>query len=227
MRTLIYVPVIHTSADLGSLAKEVKRRGIAGLGKELWEEHRRTVESFWDVITEYFKSVDVSGAKIYQDGMVADGEVGAEIVGEGVKSGSRNYKLVSTLLKRGATLVRTEDFNLVRQERDRLVAITQCKSTTKRLVAFLRYKLVKDKLLKKRDKFIAAGIDKTLHHGENGILFIGAFHNVKGRLPKSIQIKEIKDTEKVKEYQRLLPFYDKYKGRFDELGRYLTSKIEI
>jgi len=49
MRTIIYVPVIHTSADLGSLAGDVTKRGIADLGEEVWKEHQRTVEGFWDV----------------------------------------------------------------------------------------------------------------------------------------------------------------------------------
>ena len=64
MRTLFYVPVIHTSADLGSLAKDVSKRGIAGLGREAWKEHVETVGGFWDAISHYFDSIDVSGTKL-------------------------------------------------------------------------------------------------------------------------------------------------------------------
>ena len=55
MRTLFYVPIIHTSADLGFLAKDVAKCGIgiADLGKDLWEEHRKTVDGFWDAISHY------------------------------------------------------------------------------------------------------------------------------------------------------------------------------
>ena len=67
MRTLIYVPIIHTGADLGSLAQLVTKRGIADLGEDIWKEHQRTVEGLWDVISDYFASIDVSGMKIYQD----------------------------------------------------------------------------------------------------------------------------------------------------------------
>ncbi|MBU2540729.1 MAG: hypothetical protein KJ593_02405 [Candidatus Omnitrophica bacterium] len=225
MRTLIYVPIIHTSADLGSLAKAVAKRGIADLGQELWKEHRKTVDGFWDCLSVYFFLLDVRGMKIYQDGMVAEGEVGEKIVEEGLKSGSKNYEIVSKLLKKGAFLIKTEDFELVKKERDRLVVITQAKSIFKKLIAVIKYKLTKNKLLSKRDKFIAKRIDETLAHGEKGILFIGAFHNIKKRLPKNILIREIKDTEKVKEYQKLLPFYNKHKQRFEELGRYLISPI--
>lgn len=227
MRTLYYVPIIHTSADLGSLAKDVAKRGIADLGEDVWKEHKKTVEGFWDAIIEYFDSVDVSKMKIYQDGMVAEREVGEKIVEEGIKSGSKNYELVLRLLKRGAFLVRTEDFNLVKEERDRLLAITQAKSIAQKLIGFIKYKLVKNRLLNKRDKFIAKRVDKTLKHSEKGILFIGAYHNIKKRLPKDIHIREIKDAEKVKEYHRLLPFYNKHKERFEELGRYLISKVEV
>lgn len=227
MRTLIYVPIIHTSADLGSLASEVTKRGVIDLGKDVWEKHKLTVEEFWDVISDYFDSLDVSETKIYQDGMVAEGEMGEKIVEEGIKISSKNYKLVARLLKRGAILVKTEDFKLVKEERDRLLSITQPKSTFQKLLGFMRYKLVKDRLLDKRDRYIAKRIDETLHHGERGILFIGAYHNIKSKLPGDIQIKEIKDTQKVKEYQQLLPYRNKHRRRFEELGKYLISKIEL
>ena len=226
MRTLIYAPVIHTSADLGSLAKDVTKRGIADLGEDVWRQHQRTVEGFWDAISDYFISVDVSGMKVYQDGMVAEGDVGEKIVEEGVKSGSRNYELVARLLKRGAILVKTEDFNLVKEERDKLLKITQAKTKLEKLFGFIRYKLTKNTLLNKRDRFIAQRIDESLPQDQTGILFIGAYHNINPKLPRDIQIKKIRNVQKVREYHRLLPFYSKNRKRFEELGRYLISKIE-
>jgi len=226
MRTLIYVPVIHTSADLGSLAKDVTNRGIADLGEDIWEKHKTAVEKFWDCLSGYFDSIDVSGMKIYQDGMVADGEVGRRIVEECAKSGSRNYELVARLLKKGAILVKTEDFKLVKEERDRLVSLTQAKSITRKLIIFIKYKLAKGWLLSKRDRFIAKSIDESLGHGEIGIIFIGAYHNIKKRLPRGIRVSEIKDARKVKEYQTLMPFCHKNKERFNELTNYLVSEID-
>ncbi len=225
MRTLIYVPVIHTSADLGSIAKEVAKRGIRDLGQELWEKHRRTVEGFWDVVSDYFDSIDVKDMKIYQDGMVAEDEVGKKIVEDTAKAGSKNYQLILKLLDRGAVLVKTEDFKLVKKEYDRLLSITQAKSITQKIIAFIKYKLVKTVLLNRRDTFIAKRIDQTLKNGEKAILFVGAFHNIKKRLPKDILIKEIKDADKVKKYQKLLPFYHKNSKQFDELGKYLVSEV--
>jgi len=225
MRTLIYVPIIHTSADLGSIAEHVTKRGTADLGQKLWEKHRRTVEGFWNAISDYFDSVDVDGVKIYQDGMVADGEVGQKITEDTAKAGSKNYELILRLLQRGAVLMKTEDFKLVKREYDKLRAITETESTTRKILALIKYKLAKTTLLNQRDTFIARRIDQTLKAGEKAILFIGAFHNIKKRLPKSIQIKEVKDTTKVRKYQKLLPFYNKNGKQFDELGRYLELEI--
>lgn len=225
MKELLYVPVIHTSEDLGSLAKDVGKRGMNDLGEELWSRHKETVSGFWDRVSKYFDSIDVSGMKIYQDGMVAEGEVGLEIVEQCIKLGSKNYKLIARLLERGAILVKTEAFDLVKGERDRLLAITQAKSITQKLIAFIKYKLIKNRLLNKRDRFIVKRIEETLNDGEKAILFIGAYHNVKQLLPKDVQIKEIKESSKVSEYHRLLPFYKRNKNRFEELAKYLVSPI--
>jgi hypothetical protein len=226
MRTLFYVPIIHTSSDLGSLAKDVAKRGMMELGQEVWNEHLKTVEGFWNAILLYFMYIDELGLKIYQDGMVAEGEIGQKIVEEGTRLGSKNYELVARLLKQGAILMKTEDFNLVKEERDRLLTLTKAKSVTQKLIAFIKYKLVKNRLLNKRDRFIAQRINETLNDGERGVLFIGAFHNVKKFLPWDIQIKEIKDAQRVREYYRLLPFYHKHKEQSQELSRYLISKVE-
>ncbi len=226
MRTLFYVPIIHTSADLGSLASDVNKIGIRDLGPDVWREYLKTVEGFWDSLAHYFE-YDEWQAKIYQDGMMAEGEIGQRIVEEGIKTGSRNYELVSRLISRGAILMRTEGFNLLREERDRLLAMTQAKSITQKLLAYLKYKLLKNRLLNKRDRFIAQRIDETLNKGEKGILFIGAYHNVKKYLPSDIQIKEVKDVCKVREYQRLFPYSHRHKKRLEELAQYLISKAGV
>jgi len=225
MRTLIYVPVIHSSADLGSLAKEVTKRGIADFGPDFWAEHERTILAFWDALVEYFESVEVSGCRIYQDGMIAEGEVAQKIVEEGVKSGSKNYELVSGLLKRGALLMKTEDFSLVKEERDRLLKITKAKTIFAKLLAFIIYKFRKTKLLKKRDDFITKRIWETLNAGQTGILFVGAYHDIKSRLPEDFRIIEVKDVAKIREYQESIPFHHRNKERFAELASYLASRI--
>ncbi len=207
------------------MAKDVAKRGIDVLGEDLWEKHKASVEKFWDVLSDYFVAMDAAGMNVYQDGMPADGEIGAKIVEESARSGSRNYKLVAMLLKQGAVLIKTEDFELIKQERDRLIALTRAKSLFQKLSAYMKYKWVKGALLAKRDDFIAKRINETLSAGRTGIAFIGACHNIRKRLPPEIRIIEIKDAGKVKEYQELLPFYFRNKERFTELARYLAAPI--
>jgi len=224
MRTLLYVPIIHMDVDLGSVAMDLAKRGIRELGEDVWARHKEAVLGFWDSIIEYFDNLKVSGFKTYQDGMVADGEIGQKIIEEGLKSGSKNYEIVYKLIQRGAVLVKTEDFALVKEERDHIVKMAQAKSTEK-LIAFLKYRLIKNRLLNERDSYIAKGIDETLDQGGTGIIFIGAYHDIEKWLPKNIQIKEIKDVDKVRKYQRLFPFYNKNKEQLEELSRYLISEI--
>jgi hypothetical protein len=225
MRTLIYIPIIHTSADLGSMSKEVTERGIAVLGERVWVQHRETVAGFWGSVWEYCDCLDVRGMKIYQDGMVADGRLGRKIAEDTAGAGSLNYQLVLRLLDRGASLVKTEDFGLVKQEYDKLIAMTRAKSIVSKLVAVARYKLIKTVLLRKRDAFIARRINETLESGETGILFIGALHKVGKWLAADIRVKEVKDRRKVRDYQRVLPFHSRHTRQFEELGRYLIAQV--
>ena len=198
MRKLYLLPIIHMSADLGTLAPAMDRRGIAELGKEFWLRHKETVARFWSSIAEFFDSMEVKGCKIYQDGLIADGEMGMRIVEEGVKEGSKNYEIISGLLERGATLVKTEDLSLVKKEYDSLNRIVHAKSPGNKMISSLRYKLLQGKLLKERDNFIANRIDETLGDRETGILFIGAYHDVIPKLPQDIEIKEVKEGRKSK-----------------------------
>jgi hypothetical protein len=223
MRTLIYVPIIHTSADLGSMSKEVTERGIATLGEETWVRHQRTVMGFWQSVWQYCDGIDAAGLKIYQDGMVADGSLGRRIAEDTAAAGSLNYQLVLRLLNRGACLVKTEDFGLVKREYDRLMAITRAQSTWAKLMAVARYKLIKAVLLRKRDAFIAGRINETLESDGTGILFIGALHEVSGYLAPDIHVEEVKDRKRVWDYQKLLPFQSRAPQRFERLGAYLVA----
>jgi len=226
MKTLIYVPIIHSTVDLGSIAEDVTKRAVRDLGEEIWKEHGKTIDGFWDSIVDYFNSIDVSGMKIYQDGMVAEGEAGEQIVEVMSEAGSKNYMLLSNLLKRGALLKKTEDFGLVKKERDRIVKVTQVLNTAAKLVAYFKYRCTKNMLLQKRDMYVAKRICETLNHGETGILFMGAYHEIIPKLKRKMQITEIKKVEKVKDYQKLLSCPNRDAEKFKELAEYLISPIK-
>jgi len=104
MRTLIYVPIIHSTADMGSLGEELERKTVSNLGEHKWQKHIDTVNGYWGVIESYFENIDISVKviKIYQDGMFVDGEMAMKMIGDGVKSGSKNSEIVSKLINRGA-----------------------------------------------------------------------------------------------------------------------------
>lgn len=225
MRKLIYVPIIHVSADLGDIASEVNKRGRILIGDMDWNKHKEVILGFWASIDRYFDSLDVKNFKIYQDGLVADGEVGMKIVSDSAKRGSKNYEIVSRLIRRGAQLVKTESFPAVKQEYDYLLKITKAKSYVKRIIAALNYRFHKKLLLKNRDNYIARTIDSTLGQGETGILFLGAHHEIIPKLPENIEILELKERERISEYQKSF-ISKKNKEKLNQLADYLISPLE-
>ena len=225
MRKLIYVPIIHLSADLGELAAEMKKHGRSLTSDEDWKKHEKTTVGFWDSIAHYFDSLEVSNFKIYQDGLVADGDMGMKIISEGIKKGSRNFEIISRLIDRNARLVRTEDFSHVKKEYDYLMKIIKSKNMIKKILSVLIYKFHKKKLLIKRDKFIAQNINATLKSGEAGILFLGAGHEIIPKLPEDIEVVELKSRKKIKEYRKRF-LSKKDKEKLNRLAQYLASPIE-
>ncbi len=151
MRRLYVVPIIHTSADMGSIASTLDDRATAMLTSELWQRHKEIVSVFWDSISRFLDSLNVNGFKVYQDGLVADGAEGLIIVRESISQGSKNYEILGRLLERGAVLVKTEALSLVKQEYSYITKMTRAKSLKEREVAALRYKLTRGKLLKQRE----------------------------------------------------------------------------
>ncbi len=188
MRKLYLIPIIHTSADMGSLASALDETAKTEFGQEAWQRHKEAISNFWDYIGRFFESLEVKGFKIYQDGMVANGADGLRIIREGINQGSKNYEIIGKLIGRGAILVKTEDLALVRQEYTHIAKIARAKSPREKEVWALRYKLAQGRLLRQRDDFIAKRIKDTLGEGETGILFIGAHHEILSRLPKDIEV---------------------------------------
>jgi len=213
------------SADMGSIAPTLDDRATAKLTPELWQRHKEVVSAFWDSIGRFLDALDVNGFKVYQDGLVADGEEGLRIVRESVSQGSKNYEIVGRLLERGAVLVKTESLSLVKQEYNYITKMTRSKSLKEREVAALRYKLARGKLLKQRDEFIAGRINETLAEGETGILFIGAYHDVVHRLAPDIRVGQVKEVVRVKEYHKSLINTKRHDQQLQELGEYLVSPV--
>lgn len=225
MRRLIFAPIIHTSADFGTLADSMRLRGLAEFGEEVWKRHQGIIEAYWNILKEYFQNLNADGIKIYQDGLIANGEAGKKIVEDSISKGSENYIIIKDMVERGAQLVKTEDFFIVKKEHDHIVALLHAKGLRKWKAYFI-YRLAKRKILAKRDAFIAQRVNQTLGEGETGVLLLGAYHNVLPLLSKDIEIIPLKDTQRVAQYQRSLLRLRQNKKKIEELSRYLTQPLE-
>ncbi len=210
---------------MGSMATAMEQSAVAALGGDLWRRHKEIVSRFWDSIAEFFQRLDVRGFKVYQDGLVVDGEEGLRIVREGVRRGSANYNIVSDLLSRGATLMKTEDVSLVKREYSYIARLTEAKSTLQREAATLKYKLAQRRLLDERDGFIARAIDGTLQDGDTGVLFVGAYHNVLSRLAADIRVIQVKEVAKVREYHRIVTDVSQKRQDWQPLAEHLVQPV--
>lgn len=190
MRYLRIVPIVHSSPDMGSIKEELEKESIAKIGKERWDENQKKIENFWTEVEEAIDALDLSYTKVrvYQDGMPCGGELGWRIVREVADKGSRNYQIVRKLIERGATLEATEDPKLLLKEYELIRRIADATTDGEKTVAKSRYEQMKDELLQNRDEFIARTIGSTLKDGEKGILFIGAAHDVRSKLPEDVQV---------------------------------------
>ncbi|MBU2496367.1 MAG: hypothetical protein KJ935_07730, partial [Candidatus Omnitrophica bacterium] len=149
--------------------------------------------------------------------------LGLKIIREGTRQGSRNHKIVLDLIERGGVIRKTEDIELLKEEYARILKLAQSKSLWERTTAYIGYRFHKDRLMDKRDSFIAKTINGTLKEEETGILFIGAFHDVFSHLARDIEVKEVKSREKVRDYFKMLISGGKGEKFYELAGHLIES----
>ncbi len=185
-RSLVYIPIVHTMADMGALGPSVRRVKLAALGRQRLVRDAAVVEKLWVRIEETVANLIVSPGhtRVYQDGLPVCGHE-LEIVTELAGAGNRNQKLLLTLLARGAMLMGTEspeflieEYHLANTELAMGVAAADK----------VRQGRLHNTLLERRDRYIAERIGRTLGEGETGILFIGVLHVVDKYLAPDIEI---------------------------------------
>jgi hypothetical protein len=184
-RTLIYIPIIHTQADMGALQNQVKTASLKKLGLTGWKRKITLVDKYWTDIEKYIGGLSLppGGVRIYQDALpVSDKE--RTIVEELAKSGSRNHILLLSLIEKGAMLTGTESLELLLEE------YNQVKRTLEGLSGGTgdAEKRVSASILERRDRFIAKRINETLSPGELGIIFLGMLHSLEQWLDSDIQV---------------------------------------
>ncbi|MGD0265053.1 MAG: hypothetical protein ABSD47_08880 [Candidatus Methylomirabilota bacterium] len=202
MRKLIYVPIVHTTADMGSQAEALEREHVRRHGRGEWARTRRLIDEVWEGLRTRLLALalDYRGVRIYQDGLPVCGRE-LDIVREVAQAGSRNYTLILELLKRGAVVEGTESPDLLREEYERIRSAIPKKSVPRGRMqtgelasaglpdqAREESARESERILRQRDEFIGRRIDETLKGGEVGILFIGLMHWVDRFLPGDVEV---------------------------------------
>ncbi len=183
MPHLLYVPVVHSSADMGSAASGYKDAFIARFGEHKWHQRCEEYNAIWRAIREGVDrvieqhGVAMHHVKLYQDSLPVCGREAA-LVAHMAAEGSENHALLSALMQRGAVLVGSEAPDLLLEE----YRLLQAPDHTEAQAAAL---------LEQRDRFIAERIVGTLGADELGILFIGALHQVQRYLPSQIAVEYV------------------------------------
>ena len=220
----MYIPIIHTNPDLGSLAGVLEEKATKLLGS-YWKEHKRTVRKYWEEIERFLERKTCTTVLIFQDGLPEGGETAQAMIDTLAQTGSPNYQLLKILSKKGARMQKTEDPGLLKQEYHLTKDLAARKNLLSTIFAYLKYKLNKNKLLHARDDYIAIQIDQNLKVGETGMCFLGAYHDILSKLASDIKIVLVKNPDKVKEYYQRLTRGETV-GAINKLARYLTKPIK-
>lgn len=188
-RKLIYVPILHTTVDMGTLAGSMQESYVKKFGRKKWTEHVRSIEEMWDGIGKKIKGLRLpfKKVKVYQDGLPLCGKE-REIVEDLAKKGSLNHRLVLWMLRQGASLVGTEDPGLLVREYNHLKKITTARTHQERERLVHEYEREEAALLKYRDHVIHDRVLATLQAGETGVIFMGLLHRVDELLPPSVKV---------------------------------------
>ena len=185
-RKLVYIPIIHTLADMGTLGASVQSVKLARLGRQGLAHSAAVVEKIWEEIERVAGNLPVSPGRVrvYQDGLLVCGRE-KEIVSELAAAGSRNHRLLLSLQARGAVLMGTESPELLVEEYQLATAAFASGAAIR---TDIRQRELRDALLEKRDRFIADRINRTLGAGESGILFLGMLHEAAKYLDSGIDV---------------------------------------
>jgi len=189
IRTLIYIPIIHTETDMGTLGESIRRSTLQKFGRRGLKRKEDMIDNLWTEIERIIDTFDLSyeEVRLYQDGLPVCGRE-AEIVTELAKAGSRNHRLLLLLMKRGATITGTESLELLMEEYEldkQILAVTGAREKARIEVS---RKAMIDSLLKRRDRFISDRINSTLCAGKTGILFIGMLHSLRNTLDNDVNV---------------------------------------
>lgn len=188
-RVLISIPIIHSEADMGGLARSIKRVTVQKLGRRAWKHNVDVIARMWNDLRRTVEQWDLPWEKVrlYQDGLPRCGRE-VDIVTTLAGAGSPNHQLLLSLMGRGATLVGTESPDLLVKEY-RLVQEELAATDSRGAATKAEHEARSRALLARRDRYIARRISESLPPGEIGLLFLGMLHSVEPYLVKDIEVR--------------------------------------
>jgi len=188
-KELIYIPIIHTPADMGGLSGPLQEITLQKLGKEGWEKKQDLVNQLWSEIERFVDTLPLRYEKVrlYQDGLPVCGRE-STIVEELAKMGSRNHQIIFHLMEKGAIIMGTESSELLLEEYGLMKQILAMADSGKSEEVEACHEALSHSLLERRNEYIARRINDTLQEGETGILFLGMLHSIEHLLNKDIRV---------------------------------------
>jgi hypothetical protein len=188
-RTLIHLPIIHTTQDMGNLGDSIHQAATSAFGNRSTIRKDRFVDQIWTAVERTVDSMDLSSHKVrlYQDGLPICGRE-TEIVADLAEAGSRNHRLLMLMIHSGAVLMGTESPELLLEEYHLIKQAVSGWHDAKGAKESLERPEKAESLLKRRDQFIAQRIDDTLEPGETGVLFLGMLHALDEYMNKNIRV---------------------------------------
>jgi len=192
VRALIYVPIVHSEVELGSIADEFRRSFQEAFGAEQWTRRFASVEAMWEGLSSKLSALPLpwQRTRLYQDGLPVCGRE-HDIVRDLAAKGSRNHQLLTVLMERGATLMGTENPELMIAEYRRIQRLVQAAQRREPNSVVEELRREGEAVLQNRDAFVAQRIDSTLEDGETGILFLGLLHRVDELLDGKFDVRHL------------------------------------
>ena len=191
-RQLILVPILHSPADMGTMAADLEAACIERLGRRHWDEYLALLENFWQEVRAEIErlSLDYRRVDLYQDGLPVCGRE-LEIVEKAAAAGSENHQLLLDLVARGATLMGTEDPKLLLDEYHNVKAALARGAGKAGSVQLINPSSPQGQTMAGRDAYIGRRIGQSLRPGRTGILFLGMMHNVESFLPADMVVRRL------------------------------------
>ncbi|MBU4501551.1 MAG: hypothetical protein KKA79_03090 [Nanoarchaeota archaeon] len=224
MKKLLFIYDVHLSTDVESKILDISKSDVERIKEKSYgsrnaQKIKKAINDFYGLLDKRFEKEEID--KIYQDGGAIDWDTVAktkpQIYGqylkdleEKVEKGSRSFKLVLDLVKKGAKIKQTEDPKMLLAEATFIQNYIKISKIKEELNRGKHYSLKEEQEIReladlvakqqseqnergeKRDKAIADNINNSLKEGEVGLFIIGAMHNVKQYLAKDIIIEELK-----------------------------------